>query len=97
MDKRAEGICPVCNGTGRVPADHSPYNSVVSGYDRETNTHRCTNCGGQYMYGQATGQVSLNRDGEPCTHEYTGVQAGRCYWRYTCKHCGDQHSIDSGD
>jgi hypothetical protein len=34
---------------------------------------------------------------EPCVHEYTGKNLGRCYNGYTCRHCGDYHTIDSGD
>lgn len=79
------GTCPVCAGTGRVPG-------------RNANEARaCTNCGGQTMSMKATGQVRLRPDGAPCTHEYVGRNAGRCYTVYTCKHCGDTYSIDSSD
>jgi hypothetical protein len=57
----------------------------------------CRNCGGQYMYGKATGLVKLNREGVPCTHSYRGETVGRCLTDYTCIHCGERHQIDSGD
>lgn len=92
-----QGTCPVCNGSGRVPAGNDEYKSYRAGYDKETDTHECTNCGGQYMFGKAKGKVRLNLEGVPCTHEYDYQLAGRCYHRYTCKHCGDVYHIDSGD
>jgi hypothetical protein len=91
------GICPVCNGTGRCPAGNDPYKTSYARYDAATDTLPCRNCGGQTMHGQGTGQVLLNKDGVPCTHKYTGRELGRCYWGYTCKHCGDYYTIDSGD
>lgn len=63
----------------------------------KVNGRDCRNCGGQYMYGPVTGEVRLNKEGVPCTHSYESKEIGRCYTRYTCRHCGDQHSIDSGD
>ena len=74
------GICPVCNGTGKV-----------------SDGGLCRNCGGQTMSLTATGKSYLRDDGTPCTHEYTGVNRGRCYTEYTCKHCGYHYGIDSGD
>jgi hypothetical protein len=98
VNNRETGTCPVCNGSGRVPADHSPYNSIIAGYDKVTNTHCCTNCGGQYQWGSPKGQVMLRKDNnEPCVHEYVGTNAGRCLTSYNCKHCGDYFQIDSGD
>ena len=91
------GTCPVCNGSGRVPAGDNKYKHVIAGYDRDTDTFGCTNCGGQYMWGQPKGQVRLNRDGVPCTHRYTSRTVGRCLTEYTCTECGDRHQIDSGD
>lgn len=91
------GICPVCNGSGRVPAGDYKYKNVIAGYDKESDTLRCTNCGGQYMYGNPKGIVRLDQDGEPCRHEYTSKTVGRCLTEYTCKHCGDRYQIDSGD
>lgn len=95
----SKGVCPVCNGTCRVPvpADQQRHKTVVAGYDSATDTFKCTNCGGQYMFGSPKGEVNLRPDGTPCKHEYTGTVIGRCYTRYICKHCGDSHSIDSGD
>jgi hypothetical protein len=91
------GVCPVCNGSGRRPAGDDPYKKVYSGYDSETDTLACNNCGGQTMYGRPTGKVALRPDGTPCKHEYTSATVGRCLTRYTCKHCGSSHEIDSGD
>ncbi len=91
------GVCPVCNGSGRVPAGDYKYKHVVAGYDKDTDTLACTNCGGQTMYGQPTGKVRLRPDGTPCKHEYTSKTVGRCLTEYTCKHCGSSHQIDSGD
>ena len=81
--------CPVCQGTGDVDRP-----GMKPGVDLEP----CRNCGGQTMSGNATGRTRPRRDnGEPCVHEYTGRQAGRCYYVYTCKHCGDSYGMDSGD
>jgi DNA-directed RNA polymerase subunit RPC12/RpoP len=93
------GTCPVCNGSGRVPvpANQQRYKHVYSGYDAETDTLACSNCGGQYMYGRPTGKVRLNKAGEPCQHSYSGRTVGRCLTRYTCSECGDSYEIDSGD
>ena len=91
------GTCPVCNGSGRKQAYDSPYKSVLAGYDEQTDTLPCTNCGGQYMYGRPTGQVRLNKDGEPCTHKYVSKSVGRCLTEYFCVWCADRHTIDSGD
>lgn len=91
------GTCPVCNGSGRVAAGDYKYKHVVAGYDKETDTLACRNCGGQYMYGQPKGQVRLNRDGKPCNHSYRSATVGRCLTQYTCEHCGDTYQIDSGD
>lgn len=91
------GVCPVCNGSGRVSAGDNKYKHVLAGYDKDTDTLSCTNCGGQYMYGRPTGKVPLRPDGTPCKHEYTSTTVGRCLTRYTCKHCESSHEIDSGD
>ena len=93
------GTCPVCNGSGRVPVPESMerYKNVISGYDAQTDTLPCTNCGAQYMFGRATGQVRLREDGRACKHEYSSRTVGRCLTEYTCKHCGDRYQIDSGD
>ena len=91
------GTCPVCNGTHRVPAGDNKYKSVIAGYDKDTDTFACTNCGGQYMYGSPRGQVRLNKDGVPCTHKYSSKTVGRCLTEYTCSECGDRYQIDSGD
>ena len=90
------GTCPVCGGSGRVPAV-GLHASVRAGYDRLTHTHPCNNCGGQTMICRGTGRVFLRPDGTPCKHEYTHELLGNCYHGYTCKHCGDIYTIDSGD
>jgi len=89
--------CPVCNGTGRVPAGNTPHKAVRWGYEKTTDTLVCNNCGGQTMSGQPTGKVRTRPDGTPCTHEYTSRNAGRCITAYTCQHCGDSYTIDSSD
>lgn len=93
----SEATCPVCNGTGRVPAGDYQYKHVVGGYDHLTDTLACTNCGGQYMYGTPRGKVRIREDGTPCTHSYRSKTVGRCLTEYTCEHCGDRYQIDSGD
>jgi hypothetical protein len=94
-----KGTCPVCNGSGRaaVPISMERYKNVITGYDKDTDTLPCTNCGGQYMFGSPKGQVRLNRDGEPCHHKYSSQTVGRCLTEYTCSECGDRFQIDSGD
>ena len=89
------GICPVCNGSTRTPAKENPYKHVVAGYDSETDTFPCFNCGGQKMFGKPTGEVPLRSDGTPCRHEYEGEVRGRGYIVYTCKHRGHRYDIDS--
>ena len=91
------GTCPVCNGSGRVPAGDSKYKTSYAGYDPATDTLRCNNCGGQYMYSLRYGTVRLREDGTPCTHKYHSKTIGRCLTEYKCEHCGDCHTIDSGD
>lgn len=91
------GVCPVCNGTKRVSASNEKYKHIIAGYDKETDTLACRNCGGQTMFGSPSGEVKLRSDGTPCKHEYEGVTRGRCYTVYTCKHCGDRYDIDSSD
>ena len=90
------GICPVCNGTMREPAT-GDYKSSCYGYDKETDTLPCTNCGGQKQWGEPTGIVRLREDGTPCKHEYRYALLGNCYHGYSCKYCADSYTIDSGD
>ena len=94
-----KGCCPVCNGSGRVavPISMERYKKVIAGYDKDTDTVPCTNCGGQYMYGRPTGEVRLDKNGVPCTHKYVSKNVGRCLTEYTCSECGDCFQIDSGD
>ena len=92
------GVCPVCDGTMRMPAGDWPqhWKKHTTGYDEATDTLNCNNCGAQTMYGQPTGQVLLRPDGTPCKHEYNAESVGRCLSRYTCKHCSHTYEIDSG-
>ena len=94
-----KGVCPVCNGSGRMPLSDfaQRFKHVLAGYDAETDTLRCDNCGGQYMYGRPTGEVRLREDGTPCKHVYESKTIGRCLTKYTCIHCADSYDIDSGD
>lgn len=94
---RIECVCPVCNGTGRKPAGDYKWKTSVFGYDKQTDTLSCDNCGGQTMSGHTTGKSFIREDGTACVHEYTGVSGGRCYTIYTCKHCGYRYDIDSSD
>ena len=96
MHTHEHGVCPVCNGTGRVPLP-AGVSRAVYGYNKETDTVPCRNCGGQTMSMKATGKVRLRPDGTPCEHKYVGHVAGRCYVIYTCEHCGDTYDIDSSD
>jgi hypothetical protein len=89
-----KSTCSVCSGTGKVPltADELQYS-----WNRNKTHRECSNCGGQYMYGRASGQVRLNGSGEPCVHKYTSCTVGRCLTAYTCSECGDRYQVDSGD
>lgn len=97
--KEGYGMCPLCAGSGRVtvPENMDRYKHVIAGYDKETNTLGCTNCGGQYMYGKPKGEVRLNKQGDPCKHSYKSSIVGRCLTQYICDHCSDSYQIDSGD
>lgn len=97
VHREGYGVCPCCLGTGRVEAKDTPYKHVYAGYDLQTDTLPCTNCGAQYMFGRSTGEVRLREDGTPCKHEYSSKTVGRCLTEYICKHCGDRYQIDSGD
>jgi hypothetical protein len=101
MTEIAMGSCPICTGTGHMPCPDSLRKYGVAsgwyGYRAEDDTVRCTNCGGQYQGGGPTGKVRQRPDMFPCVHEYVGANIGRCYNKYTCKHCGDSYTIDSSD
>jgi hypothetical protein len=89
--------CPQCAGTKRAHFDN-PKNWAIAGYDPATSTVPCDNCGGQYQFEAPTGLVPPRRDnGERCLHAYTGRKIGNCLYEYTCTHCADRHTIDSGD
>lgn len=98
---REQCDCPVCNGTGRMPTPDNLRNYAEKngwyGYSKEDDRVTCTNCGGQTMYGKATGKTYLRDDGTACEHEYTGRTKGRCWTEYVCKHCGYSYDIDSSD
>ncbi len=88
------GVCPVCNGTKEVPLTAA---ELKYSWNKDKTHRDCTNCGGQTMYGRATGQVPLNKEGQPCKHKYTSLTIGRCLTEYTCTDCGHRYEIDSGD
>ena len=95
-----QGLCPCCNGTGRVPVpeDQQKYKHVMAGYDRATDTFPCQNCGGQYMFGRPLGFTKLDPEtGLGCKHTYVGRSAGRCLTTYTCTKCNSSYDIDSSD
>jgi len=89
------GICPDCNGSCRVSAGHLKYKDQIRNYNEKDDTLPCWNCGGQTMSGIATGKVLLRNDGSPCHHQYETVVLGNCWRKYVCKHCKDEHEIDS--
>jgi hypothetical protein len=91
--------CPKCNGSGRMPVPENlqRFKNVLAGYEHETDTLDCDNCGGQYMYTKPTGMVPANKNGEPCLHSYKGSVVGNCITSYTCEHCDDTYRIDTGD
>lgn len=91
---RPMGTCPVCLGSGEVLLSEQ---DLTYSWNKNKTHRACHNCGGQTMYGRATGQVRLRDNGTPCTHEYRGRTIGRCLTEYTCSHCGDNFQIDSSD
>ena len=97
---RETGACPVCSGTTRMPCpDHLRAYGKKNGWYgyADDDCIDCLNCGGQKQFGKPSGKVFLRQDGTPCVHEYTSQNLGRCYNGYTCKHCGDYYTVDSGD
>ena len=88
------GICPVCCGTCQVELTSE---EKTRSWNKDKTHRPCHNCGGQYMYGRANGEVRLTSTQTPCTHNYTSTNDGRCLTGYTCIHCGDRYQIDSGD
>lgn len=102
MNNKPTGTCPVCNGTlrqGLEPLNAESEKKWNRSYDAATETIACQNCMPKGMFAPPTptGIVSLNKDGEPCKHRFHSETIGRCYHRYTCIHCGDSFTIDSGD
>lgn len=91
--------CTVCNGTCRVAvtAEHERYKTRIWGYNADTDTFPCSNCGGQYQWPEPTGLVKPNRAGVACVHQYSSRTIGRCLHEHICQHCGDYYQIDSGD
>lgn len=88
------GVCPVCEGAKKIALTDSEKKHAWN----QGRTHwTCTNCGGHYQSGSASGLVRLNRQGKPCEHKYVSSHAGRCLTNYECEHCGDRYQIDSGD
>jgi len=88
------GVCPVCNGSGKVALTDE---DKKWSWNRDRTHKECGNCGGQYMSGTGTGKVRLDKDGKPCVHKYVSRNAGRCLTEYTCENCGDKFHIDSSD
>ena len=86
--------CPRCDGTRIIPLTEKEQ---TYSWNKGKMHRACDNCGAQYMFGRALGYVAANREGNPCLHNYSGKNAGRCLTEYTCKHCGDQYPIDSSD
>lgn len=63
--------CPVCNGSGRrAVAPDSKWHTSTAGYDKDTHTLACLNCGGQTMACRGTGKVNARPDGSACVLEY---------------------------
>jgi hypothetical protein len=95
------GICPKCNGTGRIPCPpKSKINWQRNGwfdFDPITETIACPNCGDQYQYSQSTGIVRLNREGNPCLHQYVYELMSKNIQRYECIHCNDEFYINLSD
>lgn len=95
--------CPVCHGSGRAKLTEGDawmraWTGKLSYFDPETDTMVCRNCGGQTMESRALGYTRVRPgSAEGCVHEYDHELAGRCYHRYTCKHCSLVYYIDSGD
>ena len=89
-----EGVCSVCNGSGKVPLTES---ELKYSWNKDKTERECDNCGGQYMYGRGTGKVPLDKTGAPCVHRYTSRSVGRCLTEYTCSECGNTYQVDSGD
>lgn len=93
-----EATCPKCNGSTRRPAGDARYKKMTATYRESDDTFACDNCGGQTMSLTATGKTRIDpATGLGCLHEYAYRLAGNCYHEYTCRKCGDQHYIDSGD
>lgn len=92
-------VCPMCNGSKRIPAGDSKYKVMTYGYDHLTDTFICSNCGGQTMGGIAKGEVPINpKTGEGCMHSCPGEKIGNCLYKHVCVHgCGFSYVIDSGD
>jgi len=90
------GLCPACNGSGRVPTHGAPFAELRAGYDAHTATLPCQNCGGQKMFGVPMGLVPLRPDGAPCRHAYAPTGRARNYTRHECEHCGDAYDVDTG-
>ena len=87
-------VCPKCQGSKEISLEADEVNYSWN----KGKTHKpCNNCGGQYQWGRATGKVSVRPDGEACLHEYTGKNIGRCLTAYSCRHCAEGFTIDSGD
>lgn len=95
-----QGICLCCSGSTRRPVhpNEERYKNIMAGYDKETDTMPCRNCGGQTMFGRALGYTKIDpATGLSCVHHFVGRSAGNCYTVYTCTKCSSSFDIDSGD
>lgn len=89
------GTCPKCNGTKQLPI---PENEKHYSWNKGKEFQDCNNCGGQYQFGKPSGQVKLDKEGNPCLHSYrSSAGRWRCTVVYRCEKCEDSYMIDSGD
>jgi transcription elongation factor Elf1 len=92
------GICPKCNGSGRVLCPPKYRSSFQQngwfGYDPNTKTIECDNCGAQYQHSKPSGIVKMSYTGKPCVHRYSEEQLSAHYVKYNCKLCGDVYFVD---
>lgn len=95
--KNEYGTCPICNGTARKPATANARAYGWYGYDKDTDTQECHNCGTHGNFGKPDGKVELRPDGTPCEHRFLEETVSNCYHKYVCEHCGSTHHVDSGD
>lgn len=87
------GVCPVCNGTTKVPLTEE---EATYSWNKDRTEKDCKNCGGQYQFGKPCGLVRLNKKGKPCKHSYVNLSStSRGLHKYQCVECYDSYQIDS--